>query len=1052
MTRMHRWALSVCAAALWLYLAPSAARAQETVVVQAEPGAAVTKVIQSSPSQVVQQPAQPGQPTKPGSVPSGYAPAGKPPVPGQPGATPGESGRPTPPPGTPGSPGSKEGESSPSVTIKRSDRKPSQADPTEFDARLGPDGRVQFQFRGQNWPDVLEWYAEISGRSVDWQELPGDYLNIATQRGYTADEVGELLNRLLLARGFTMLPQDEFINVVKCEELSASLVPRVRPEDLTDLGDYEFVRVLFELDWMLAEAATAELEPMLSKNGKLYALKTTNRIEAMDAVCNLREIYRLLQEEQKSDDEESRLVREFILKYARADEVKELLTQFVGSDSGTRAMTAGMSPQELAKQQQQMMQMQMQMQQQMARMRSTPSSPSSSRSRTRTPTMPSQQAPVRIMVNPRRNSVLVQAPPDKMATIADAIRLIDVPEQGAQSLQAYLGRMQVYRLAQLDPAKLVETLTQLGGLDPTTRLEVDEANRAIIAYASPADHHTIRMTVEKLDSSARHVEVIPLRRLAADEVAGTIQYLMAGDGDQSSRSRSDYMDYMFGYSSRRSRSEPSTDQFRVDADVENNRLLVRANDVELEEVVSILVKLGEVPQVGRDGEMTRVLDIVPGEETDKFLQRLQRDFKLLAPNKLVLPDSVKPDESAVEPTGPASSADEDTAPTEVEPNPKTVSLSPQYFHTAVLQQTNGEGDAAPPATLRPRGGDGWPLAEQWPSVSSELPGAESAGAPIIVSIGPDGRVVLSSRDVRALDMLEQLATRTAPPTKDYHIFQLEHAPASWVVLNLEDFFEDEDETERRQRDRMSFLFGGPSRGSDADQRRLSKRRPLKFISDLDTNTILVQGADPAQLKTISELIELYDVPEPVSSQNARVTKLFYVKYSRASVIAETIKDAYRDLLSSNDRALQNGGGKQQRQSRSGGMTVISPFGFGGESSPPADNRTSARFEGKLSIGIDDVSNTLLVSTEGENLMEVVGGMIEALDEAAKPVSEVRVVKLSRQVDGARLQEVLQKVLNNQSSPPSKTPAGSGPPGGPPPRPPGNPAAPRPVPNAAAVGR
>jgi hypothetical protein len=193
---------------------------------------------------------------------------------------------------------------------------------------------------------------------------------------------------------------------------------------------------------------------------------------------------------------------------------------------------------------------------------------------------------------------------------------------------------------------------------------------------------------------------------------------------------------------------------------------------------------------------------------------------------------------------------------------------------------------------------------------------------------------------------------------------------------------------------------------------------------------------------VAELIELYDVPEPVNSQKARVTKLFFIKYSKASVVANTIKDAYRDLLSSNDRALQDAS-KQGKQPRGDGMTVISMSGFGEEPSP-SDTRTSARFDGKLSFGVDDVTNTLLVSTEGDNLMAVVAGMIESLDDAAKPVSEIRVVKLNPHTDGSRLQQALHKVLSDQQAagqhaqfpaPPNQPPGGPGPrpmPGQPPP--------------------
>ncbi len=45
-------------------------------------------------------------------------------------------------------------------------------------------------------------------------------------------------------------------------------------------------------------------------------------------------------------------------------------------------------------------------------------------------------------------------------------------------------------------------------------------------------------------------------------------------------------------------------------------------------------------------------------------------------------------------------------------------------------------------------------------------------------------------------------------------------------------------------------------------------------------------------------------------------------------------------------------------------------------------------------------------------MSVITGMIEALDEAARPVSEVRVVTLRKNTDGSRLREALSKVLGN----------------------------------------
>ena len=81
-----------------------------------------------------------------------------------------------------------------------------------------------------------------------------------------------------------------------------------------------------------------------------------------------------------------------------------------------------------------------------------------------------------------------------------------------------------------------------------------------------------------------------------------------------------------------------------------------------------------------------------------------------------------------------------------------------------------------------------------------------------------------------------------------------------------------------------------------DERRLSKRPKLKFIADSDRNNILVEGADPAQLKTIEELIRAFDQPLPKDSETDRRTEVIRVRYAKAKDVAAAVKDVYRDLL------------------------------------------------------------------------------------------------------------------------------------------------------------
>ena len=107
-----------------------------------------------------------------------------------------------------------------------------------------------------------------------------------------------------------------------------------------------------------------------------------------------------------------------------------------------------------------------------------------------------------------------------------------------------MARMQIYRLATMNPQPLVKTLHAIGNLDLDTRLEVDEAKKAIIAYATLADHVTIQALIDKLDGTGRRFEVIRLRRLDAEYVAGTIQHMfLGGEEEPKSGNSSRYFGY-----------------------------------------------------------------------------------------------------------------------------------------------------------------------------------------------------------------------------------------------------------------------------------------------------------------------------------------------------------------------------------------------------------------------------------------------------------------------------------------------------------------------------
>ena len=408
----------------------------------------------------------------------------------------------------------------------------------------------------------------------------------------------------------------------------------------------------FPLVSVVAETVADELKPMLSPNGKLNSLNETNRLEVMDAVTNLRDIDAVLKQQQ-SDEIQPRTFREFKLKHSRASEVHHLLAELLGLEAA-KSPRPGEQPGNMDPQQQQAMMM--------ARMQGG-NMPGQQQPNGNSPSKP--KAAVNIAVNEHSNSLLVRAAPDKMAVIAQVVDAVDIPVSHDDSMLVNLNRMQVYRLAGIEPEPVVKTLMEIGNLDPATRLEVDKKNSAIIAYASLPDHVTIRAVVDKLTGSERKFEVIHLRRLAADYVAGTIDFMM-GSGKKEKTRSSPYYYNPFGSSDREATDNKG---FRVDADVENNRLLLFANPVELAAVDALLVKLGEVSAPGSGSANIRVLDGGDSKETQELVERIRRAWPTIAPNALVTPPALPPLDESKEPARPLSSGLKDSSTRSPSPRP-----------------------------------------------------------------------------------------------------------------------------------------------------------------------------------------------------------------------------------------------------------------------------------------------------------------------------------------------------------------------------------------------
>lgn len=823
--------------------------------------------------------------------------------------------------------------------VKRPDTPRRPPDEKELQA-LPVNGKLRLQFQGHPWPAMIDWYSRATRRDIQWQELPKDFVNLRTQVPITMEQTGDLLNRLLLAYGYTILDDGVFMQVVKLEGMNPAFVPRVRPQQLATMMPHSFVRTSFQLRRFKADEIVKEFEAMKSEHGKLTPMTAANRIEAIDTVRNLRDIYAAIDEEQSSGIHKP---QEFEIKFVRAEIIKTKLEEMLGLAKQQTPLTP-----------QQMQQMQQRRQQQQQNQKGK---------------QPEQkkEEKISIIVNDAKNSVIVKAPPSQMLDIADAIGYLDVrPSSDSLDIKAYT-------LATRSPQELADMLTESGALSPTAVVRVDKKTKALLVSGTQFDHFRIEELVKRVDGNARRFVSIRLRRYPARQVATTIEKMMGEPKEENNNNRYRY----WGYWGRNNDEEDNdSDKFRVAADVENNRLILKCNNAEYDMVISLLEQMGEILSRAPKGFANQVvLDDLEGE--DELLRRVQEAFKSLAPNAVVLPQPVEEEEGeeeAEEDTpDPANEASNDAV------DVKTVQAS--AFNTKFVQL---EGDASSLLS----------------NPASDRKGGETP-PPIFIERDKNGRLVLRSKDPVALEQFEELMRSMAPRRQDWVPFRMKHVTATWMKSQLEDFFDESDESSTNMY--IWDYWGGDEKEEEPPG--LGDERKMRFISDGDL-TLVVRNASAKQLATIRKLIALYDVVEPPNEQNARFKEMIPIRHSKARTIETALKEAFRDLLSNNDKAFanQNKGGDE----RDGGSSRR----FGPWSIHEGDTGigSEGNFKGRLSFGVDESTNILIVTATGKNLLEIVVEMVKELDKAAVPSDDTRVYSMPASLNSVAVRETLARMF------------------------------------------
>lgn len=349
----------------------------------------------------------------------------------------------------------------------------------------GDDVKLKFNFRFQPWGDVLQWFADQADLSLIMDAPPTGTFNYTDNRSYTPAQAIDLLNGVLLTKGYTLIRRDRLLMVINLEDgIPPNLVPTVPLEELDRKGEFELVSTLFTLRILSPDEAEAEISRMLGPQGSVVKFSKARQILVTETAGRLRTIRSVIQRIENPEGEAE--FRVFQLQAAPADTVAAVVRQLLDIPTDSNSTRDGA---------------------------------------------------LRLAVDTAGNKLLVRGRADLVARVAEILDVVDAPghaESGASVAES--PQLEVYSITSADPQSVLQVMqTLLAGL-PDVRLAIDPKTGNLIALARPSQHATIRATLDQMQRDARKVEVIRLARVDPQLAVLAINKLFGAESEEGKQS------------------------------------------------------------------------------------------------------------------------------------------------------------------------------------------------------------------------------------------------------------------------------------------------------------------------------------------------------------------------------------------------------------------------------------------------------------------------------------------------------------------------------------
>lgn len=399
---------------------------------------------------------------------------------------------------------------------------------------------IDFKLKNADIDSIVDFVGKYTNKPVMKDKKVSAKLTISAPEKILPYQALDLIYDALRLEGFVVIENEDLIQIVSAEDTSKFEIQTFTdplPEEVARQKG-RLIRKIIPLQNVLAENMKAQIEPLLGKHASVSADQRTNKLIVTDTIRNIDRYESILAQLDVVgfDNMEVRIVT---LEYADATVLADILDETVVKAGGDgRPQRPGETP---------------------------------------------EQGFVSVIPDVRTNSLVIASPMERMESIVDFIRRLDVPkptEVGVHVVQIQYADAQAISRAVSD---LFQRRSTGKSLADTIEVRATGRDNALLILASDENYDLIMEVIQALDTEdaqKRETRKFELEHLDADDTAEELKSLY-NETQQSNR--------FFFYSSRFS-NEPQVNFVPI---TRANAILVIAPPTEFKLIESLIDEIDQ---------------------------------------------------------------------------------------------------------------------------------------------------------------------------------------------------------------------------------------------------------------------------------------------------------------------------------------------------------------------------------------------------------------------------------------------------------------------------